>query len=281
LGYNPEMTHLVLLALATVSLATPPADPPTPSCASGHLVKEKPKLWRTRLASADPNQFDALLAEMALPPIPADLTGVEFDRVDLFRAQLADDPESEEAVVQAKFTAHRRPAGEEDAALSDLVRIYRIQVLQNVGPGVFCALGSELSADQPVQTLNAGPAEGMHDEYGPLTFGFTTLTHPDRQTIEVVQPMTVHSRTTGTRTRHAFWNVSGGKLLQVLEIDAFDLVAHGTKDRGSFERGTTVPQVVTAVREVCGDDGEPCEKTETVHTFYGSTYGLEPTQCGL
>ncbi|MFT4626474.1 MAG: hypothetical protein ACI8PZ_005151 [Myxococcota bacterium] len=277
------MHTIAWLLVVSVSEAAPTTltDPTTPtasSCPSEHLVKQRPDLWRAELESASPEQFTALLGRMGLPPIPADLSGVKLDRVDIFRAPLTGASEPQEAVVQAKFTAHRtHEPGQEQ--LSDLVRIYRIQVLERAGPGVLCALGADLSVDQPAQVAGAGPIDGMHTEYAPLTFGFTTLTYPDRQTIEVVQPITHHSRTTGTRTTHTFWDIVDGGLVQRLALEEADVRYPGAEsDRGWFERSGAAPQRVTAFRMLCPGGGAPCEGVDTTYTFTAGAYSAQPTE---
>ena len=215
-----------------------------------------------------------MLAKLKLPPLNAANIRPKLERVDVFGVALSDDT-APNLMVQAKFVAEYLPNQEFD--LRTTARMYRIQVLTPLGRGAFCAAGSDLSADRLDESTNAGPADGMHDENTPLTFRFLRLTHTGRLTVEVVTTTRTISRVSGVTTEHAFWDLAGGRLVNVLRLVESDVhcapcdpdFAH---QRIWFELSGEAPKVVRSHSLSCTergvDGGASCNPKDTIRLIF-------------
>ncbi len=204
-------------------LAAAPAE--ATACPPELRVNVSLDAWKRELERAPPEQVDAVLAQLRLPPAGSDQCDApKLDRVDVFRANLSGAPAAD-AVVQVKFSTRFNAAYLADHAtgLSAAVRLYRVQVLRPVTGG-WCAVGSQLSLDEAVEEPNAGPVDGMKNTHLPMTFTFVHLTHAALQTVEVRRPFDDVSRASSTGVEHQWWNVTDGRLVQVLMLTEADTV---------------------------------------------------------
>lgn len=229
------------------------------SCPPDRTVQVNLPRWAQALKRASPPEADRLLALLHLPALP------EGEREAVSVAVLSAGLGSDELVVA-------------DFHLKDPQRAYRVQWLRPIRPGVFCALGADLSQDFPSSRRSPCPAgDDEPDTFSELSFRFTPLLNTAKPAVEAIWTTRQSScrGIRGTIATHSFWEAPAQRMTLALQLSQSDYLDHdGVSTRAWFTLSAQAPRVAEQFTETCeqGETADAGPRCSTIRTRFEPGY---------
>lgn len=257
---------LVIATTSTALAAEPPkaADEPLRAswflCPADRRVRVDLDAW-TKAFEARPGRGaeDVLLGRLALAPVPDPTSGVpapvcapgeapELTSLEVIPVDLTDAAPLDR-VVRVRYETCGYPGHQGLPLLSQ-----RVQVLRPLDDGQWCAMGSDLSLDQPAWELPCAAKE-------PREIAFENVVDPVRKSIKVVD------RTGGCEERSdaigtwaeqkvSYWDAGGRTLDRVFTAGTFELEGATARERTVQLEGEFPRRIVVTERERCLTTGD-------------------------
>lgn len=193
---------------------------------------------------------DVLLGRLALAPVPdpqssapapvcgagqePELTSIDVIPVDLTDAVPLD------RVVRVRYETCGYPGHDGKPLLSQ-----RVQVLRPLDDGTWCAMGSDLSLDQPAWELPCAAPQ-------PRELAFENVVDPVRKSIKVVDRTgACDDSGNWAQQKVAYWDASGRKLDRIFTAGTFELDGPAARERTVQLEGEFPRRIVVTERERC------------------------------
>jgi hypothetical protein len=287
------LASLATLMIAQAALAAPPAAAASPSdeCPQPRLVRVDIESWKKEISKKGATQARILelLEKLKLKTgfareLPdVDKTGkeprtIEIRTVDSNGWKLTGGSRPE-TVVQVNYTLKvGKSCGEHE---EHCFEGYGLQILKPLGKGLWCSLGSDLSAEvwgHDRDFTFCADAKYPAREYGPFS-----VTAPGRRVIQV-DDFRAHCPSNGDRSRsrvRSFWEAQNGSLVEIFRATLHSEVGgpdHGklTTLKGRLAFSGDFPKLVhyEVGEEVCGPEvfapgsnRSSCQRSERFQVF--------------
>lgn len=226
---------------------------------------------------------DVLLGQLGLAPVPdpaspapapscepgeePQLRSLEVIPVDLTDATSLD------RVVRVRYETCDYPGHEGMPLLSE-----RVQVLRPISEGTWCAMGSDLSLDQPAWELPCNAGSDARE------LAFENVVDPVRKSIRVSDFRGACDDAVGTwaEQRVAFWDASGRTLSRIFSARTFELDGTAARVRTVKLEGEFPRRIVVTERDRClaGLPAPDCDDVASVpstatFSWVGGAYRAE------